>query len=334
MRRTLFGVGVLAAAACSDGQPNPVGTAEPIRVQNAQFFTGPLPGLPPDDGTYEPGGPPRVATMDVKGGYVVAGTAGKRLPGQVTETSYSVGFGVEAQGSGWWMIGVDDVDTTVNPPRLNFNARMDFANDLAQGPLILHVVPLTRSGEAGVQFREPLCIAATGADANAACSIKVAPPAAAITLTWDRPVDLDLQVVAPDGRIVNSKHPMLHEPEDDEPADVNAPHIDRDSNANCQDGYRSESLVWPTVPPADGETELPAGLYQVYVNLFDPCGQPTVNFRVKITSTVALDDAGGAGSGSQAEPVERVLFERGGQFIALQANPAAQKGLFITEYTF
>ena len=332
MRRAVSTLALFAATACGGGQPNPVGTAEPIHVQNAQFFAGPLPGLAPNDGSYTPGGPPIVTDMTMQGGHVVAGTAGKKLPGHVTLESYSVGLGVKGQGSGWWMIGVDEPDQTFTPPRLNFSARVDFSPDLATGPLIVYVVPLTRSGEAGVQFEEPICIASSGAEANAACSGRVDPPAAAITLTWDRPVDLDLQVVAPDGRIVSAKHPMLHEPEDG-PPDLNLPHVNRDSNANCVDGYRSESLVWPIVPPAEGETELPSGLYQVYVNLFDPCGQPAVTFHVKISSWVSADD-GGAGAGNTPEPSEKVLFERSGQFIATQASPAADKGLFITEYTF
>lgn len=333
MRRLLPPLALLAVVGCGGGQPNPIGTQEPIRVRNAQFFSGPLPGLPPTEEPYVPGGPPRVMTMDVKSNtYVVAGTADKKFPGQASEDAYSIGFGVVGQGSGWWMIGADDLDTSHDPPRLNFSGRLDFANDLAPGPLMLHVIALTRSGEAGAQFEEPLCIASSGAEANAVCSGRVDPPAAAITLTWDRPVDLDLQVVAPDGRIVSAKHPMLHEPEKG-PPDLNLPHVNRDSNANCVDGYRSESLVWPTVPPAEGETELPSGLYQVYVNLFDPCGQQAVTFRVKISSWVTADD-GGAGAGNAPEPSEKVLFERAGQLIATQASPAAEKGLFITEYTF
>src|SRR6185369_592340 len=149
-----------------------------------------------------------------------------------------------------------------DPPRYSFNAATDFSADLATGKLPVHLVALDRDGNAGAQFRKTVCISSTGASAASACTGDP-PPVAAITLTWDTQVDLDLRVVAPDGRIVSSKHPMLHEPEDG-PPDFNLPHIDRDSNAGCVvDGFRSESLIWPTVPAGKGDTEYPEGLYQV-----------------------------------------------------------------------
>jgi hypothetical protein len=333
---------VLAALGCSDGIENPVGTAEPFRMHSAQFFAGALPGYQTGSNPYDPAGPPRVNDMMMNGRYFVAGTSGKKLPGHVSLNSYSVGFQLAGAGTGWWMIPADEADPLANPPGLNFTGIADFSPDLAPGRHVMHVVALGHSGEAGAQFNEPLCVASTGPSFNSECGGDPI-PAAAITLTWDTNVDLDLRVVAPDGRIVSSKHPQLHDPGKGE-ADLNLPHIDRDSNAGCVlDGFRSESLIWPTVPAGEGDTELPAGLYQVYVNLFDACGQQAVRFHVTITEAAPPDDggsgdegsAGASGSGDETPTlVERTLLDQAGELIAVQVSPADDKGLFVTQYTF
>jgi len=328
-------LGLLAfgcALGCGDEQSNPSGVGEPFRVQRAQYFDGTMPGTPPEMTSWEPGDPPRVIDMMVTGVQVQQGTGAKKLPGRASENSYSIGLSAPGVSAGWWMIGAGDLDTSVEPPRVTFTALADFSHTLRPGPLPVLLVGLDRQGNAGVQFREPLCVTSTGPEKDAACN-GTPLPAASISLSWDTNVDLDLVVQTPDGRLVSPKNPALHDLDKGDTGEL-SPHIDRDSNANCVfDGVRTENLIWPTLTEEQGETERPSGLYQVYANLFDPCGQQTVRFHVKITTS---EPAGGdgAGGGSGEDQVQHVLKDQAGQLIATQASPADPKGMFVTEVTF
>jgi hypothetical protein len=334
--RALAPVLLWLATACGGGQANPSSTSEPFRVQKAQFFEGALPGSPPDNTTYEPGDPPRVVDMMVTGTNVVAGSGSKKLPGHTSPNGYSVGLAPEHGGSGWWMIGTGDEDTTQGTPRLSFTAIADFAAELAPGRFPILLVALDHDGNAGTQFREPLCMTSTGPTADSACNPDKPLPAAAISLSWDTNVDLDLVVQTPSGKLVSPKHPALYPSKATDSVDPSLlPHIDRDSNANCVlDGIRTENMIWPTLTEDQGETELPEeGLYYVYVNLFDPCGQQAARFHVKITT--AVPDASGAAGGGNTQPtVEHQWLDQAGELIAIQAEPTDAKGLFVAEFAF
>jgi len=292
----LFAFG--CALGCGDEQSNPSGIGEPFRVQRAQYFEGTLPGSPPQPPdmmtSWEPGDPARVIDMMVTGVQIEQGTGSKRLPGRASNNTYSIGLSAPSVSTGWWMIGAADLDTSVD--RVTFTAIADFSHSLRPGPLPVLLVGLDREGNAGVQFREPLCITSTGPEKDAACN-GTPLPAAAITLTWDTNVDLDLVVLSPEGRLVSGKNPPLHKLDKGDTGEL-SPHVDRDSNGNCVlDGVRTESLIWPTLTEDQGETERPSGLYQVYANLFDPCGQQTVRFHLTITTSAPASDEGAAGGG-------------------------------------
>lgn len=308
---------------------------EPFRVQKAQFFGGALPGTPPVSmpPQYVPGDLPIITDMLVNGVQFLQGSGGKKLSGRTSENGYSVGLQAEGLGSGWWMIAAGDMDTSYTPPRAAFTAVTDFAHDLKPGPFPVLFVALDREGRSGAQFREPLCVISAGPDADSACN-GTPLPAAAISLTWDTNVDIDLAVLTPDGKLVTPKHPQVHDVPKGDTGEL-SPHIDRDSNANCVlDGYRSESLIWPTLTEAQGETEHPEGLYQVFVNLFDPCGQQAVRYRLKITTAEPAGDDGAAGAGGDERTVEHVWVEKSGELIAIQSSPADEKGTYVTEFTF
>jgi hypothetical protein len=70
------------------------------------------------------------------------------------------------------------------------------------------------------------------------------------------------------------------------------------------------------------------------VNLFDPCGQQVVRFRVKITTAVSGGDTGAAGESGTETLVEQVVLEKSGELVSSQVNPADPKGFFVAEYTF
>ncbi len=107
---------------------------------------------------------------------------------------------------------------------------------------------------------------------------------AVVSLAWDSPADLDLRVVGPAGAIA----------------------VDRDSNAGCADGTRVESAVLPE--PA------PPGLYQVWVDMFAPCGAPAASFvlTVRVAGAAALTQKG--------------------RLVDLDAD-GGSPGLFVTEFS-
>jgi hypothetical protein len=323
-----------AALGCSDSYENLQGASEPFQIRSAQFFRGALPGSQPTDEPYVPGAPPQVRIAT--GNYIIPqGTTGLRFTGSVTGNAWSAGMLLSGQGNGWWMIGAGDIDATQTPPGYTIGGSADFANTIPVGPTFLIGVALDAQGHAGPQYPQAICISSAGPDGAAPCG-GADPPVAVITLSWDTQVDLDLQVVAPDGTIVSPAHPTLHEPPKTGPVDPNQPHINRDSNANCLiDGQRSESLIWPTVPPDKGTTEYPSGTYLIYANLFDPCGQQAVTFHARVSQAVAgSSDDGAAGAGDGASMVEKVVFDQAGEMIARQANSTKGLGLYVGKYVF
>ena len=323
-----------AALGCGDSQESLLGASEPFRIRSAQFTQGTLPGSPPTSDPFEPGQPPRMQIAPPN--YVIQqGAGGIKLTGTMTTGGWSAGVSLDNQGSGWWLIPAGDIDGTQTPPGYTLAATADFNDTLPVGPTFLVGVALDAQGHAGPQFQQLACISSNGPAGTAACNGPV-PPVAAITLSWDTQVDLDLQVVAPDGTIVNAGHPTLHEPPKTGAVDPNAPRLNRDSNANCQiDGQRSESLIWPTVPADKGTTEYPSGSYLIYANLFDPCGQQAVTFHARVSRAVpATSDDGAAGAGGDETVVEKVVYDQAGEMIARQANSTKSLGLYVGSYTF
>jgi hypothetical protein len=235
------------------------------------------------------------------------------------------------------MIAAGAIDGTQTPPGYTLGASADFSDSIPVGPTFLVAVALDPQGHAGPQYQQVACISSNGPAGAAACG-GGDPPVAAITLSWDTQLDLDLQVVAPDGTIVSPAHPTLHDPPKTGTVDPNAPRINRDSNANCViDGQRSESLIWPTVPANKGTTEYPSGTYLIYANLFDPCGQQAVTFHATVSQAVAAtgdNGAAGAGASDETTMVEQVVYDQAGEMIARQANSTRSLGLYVGSYTF
>jgi hypothetical protein len=329
MKRVLLAA--LLASACSDGQKNPAGAAEPFRLRNAEFFPGSLPGSAPlPAGTpFTDDEPARIVVVAL-GSIVTQGQASRGISGNATTKTWSIGMELQGLGTGWWMVPVGDLDGTMVPPNLSFSAKADFGLNLPVGPAALELVAIDQQGVAGPHTEFPFCIASSGPAGVSSCpATKVQVPAAAITLSWDVNADLDLQVTTPDGKLVTPKDPYVS---DDDAGDTTKPHVDRDSNPNCViDGARRESLIWPT--PKTGSAALPSGRYGINVNMYAACGQQAVHFKVQVT-TAAPADTGAAGAGDDAELIEKVTFERSGELVPVQTNPTESKGLFVTEYDF
>lgn len=298
MRRAL----VLLLLASCDGARNESGFDQPLRVRSAQFVDGSLPSG---------GGRATVTVVETLNNVVFPGQANKHVGGRATKGATGVGVRFSNLGTGFYRIVTENGDPSAGGEQ-TWNAAIDFARDVPAGLHTLQLVAFDAAGQPGAIRDVPLCIASAVPDNLAACDPKIAPPVAVITLSWDSNVDLDLQVVTPEGKTVDPKHPTTA-PRVDGGVDASSPRtgkFDRDSNPYCAvDGMRRESLVWQAAP-------LP-GTYLIYANLFDACGQQSVRFNVSVYSN----------------GVEQ--FGQAGQLLAADANGGSKTGgLYLTNVNF
>jgi hypothetical protein len=133
-----------------------------------------------------------------------------------------------------------------------------------------------------------------------------------VSLSWDSDADLDLRLVAPNGKELDPKH-LTTATAIDGGADSIPPGtgvLDRDSNAGCIiDGIRQEDVIF-----ADRPTP---GTYLVRVDMFDACQTPGANFVVEVYVRGAL------------------VLSRAGRLLDIDADgggPGA--GLFVAELKF
>ncbi|HEX2730082.1 MAG TPA: hypothetical protein VHM70_00700 [Polyangiaceae bacterium] len=301
----------LLSVSCGDGQVAAFGPSEAFRVRNAQFIEGDFPGTAPRKEPKK--GEPTVTALELKNRVVYQGQGGKSLSGRVSTDSRSVGIALEDVGSGYWVIPAGNPDPTTN--ELTWSVTADFDLRLESGMTNLWVVAIDEDGHAGARLEQQLCIASRVPDNLNSCVPTQAPPQAVISLDWSVNADLDLQVVAPNGKIISPKHPTTNDP--DEPGKVADGKIDRDSNAGCViDGQRHENLIW--------NADMPRGRYKIYVNLFDSCRQSAVPFDVSVYTQKATKDG--------AKLVQKL--ERYGELVEAQVNTENELGSFVAEYRF
>ncbi|MDB4938050.1 MAG: hypothetical protein JWP87_5022 [Labilithrix sp.] len=310
--------------ACS-GEPSETGLAEPIRLRNASFKTGDLPGDPPVAATAA-GAAPLITSFETASTVVRPGQTEKGLLGRASPDAVAVGLRFADVGSGYWVLPVDAPDPQ-NNGELGWQAVADFGANVAPGIHALRVVAIDGAGHAGTQRELSVCITPNIPDNLNACDPKSIPPAAVLSLAWDTPVDLDLVVVTPDGRIVDAKHPRTIAPPSPGPstgaadagATANAGTFDRDSNGGCViDGAQRENLVFQARPAP--------GSYLVYASLFDACGRAPVHFRFSLYEPQAT-----------ADPKIQQLVEsitKKGVLLGIEASGGSRLGTFVTEVTF
>jgi hypothetical protein len=313
----------MAASGCSQGEPAIQGPSEPFRVRGGRFIEADLPGEAPTDAGQPPAdpdaglsGPPSITALDLSNIVVHQGQGNKKVAGRTSPNGWAVGIRLADVGSGYWVLPTGVVD----PPtgELTWEALCDFDPSIKPGFHDLRVVALSEDGQAGRQLSQPLCVTGRVPDNFNFCDPSSPPPEAVISLTWDTNVDLDLQVVAPDGRVTDPKHPATHDSDDAGVIPPEAGMIDRDSNANCViDGIRYENLVWQSVAPK--------GRYGIYANLFDSCNQGPVRFEASVYT--AVDN----GDGSK---VLKQWYAASGELLDFQANGGEARGLFLYEFDF
>ena len=319
----------LAACACSE-EVLTAGATEPIRVYDARlkeaarFKSGELPGKRPlTDAEIAQGvkpATPNITSLIKQNGTTFAGATGKEFTGRASPTAATVAIGFEDAGSGYWLVPTGSPDPN-NNGELEFHVTVDFGDGVPTGTQHLRFVALDEKGRAGTQLREELCVAPLVPDNLNACRATIEPPALVVSLDWDRPVDLDLQVVTPDGKVVDPKHPSTAPSGGDGgiptplPPDVGV--LDRDSNGGCFiDGHQLENLVFQEKPAK--------GHYLVYANLFDSCGEPAVHFGLSFHASEAGKKPG------TFQVVE--TYRTSGELLRIHENGGSHLGLYVTEF--
>lgn len=260
------------------------GAGEPLRVSDpaASFHEGPL---PVDDGRATPA----VVYATGVGSVLTLGQGNVPYNGLATTDAFSVGLALDGVGSGYWVVPVDGPDVT-QENQLLFDLALEITPDVPYGLQSLDFVALDGRGEGGPRYRTTVCLLPeVAAGSFWACDPAVTPQSAVVSLSWDTPVDLDLVVVTPEGKVVQAKTPstaLATGPIDAAVvADPTTGALTRDSNADCDvDGIQLESLVFPGEPPP--------GDYLVYARLHQACGQPAVHWRAEVLRRV--DGADGA----------------------------------------
>jgi hypothetical protein len=311
-----------ALLACSEETLTP-GLDQPLRVDGGQFRDGKLPGLAPltRDEIAEGVVPttPHVTSIDITGLSIVAGEGEKTIRGRVTTDASALALRFADAGDGYWIVPVSGPDP-INNGEYTFSLLANVSAETKPGYHSLLFAAVADGGRSGTQTSSRLCVGSPVPDNLNACEPTREPPSLVVSLAWDRDVDLDLQMLAPNGKLVDAKHPTTDPSSEDHDPDPEAEGVgvlDRDSNAGCQiDSLRRENLVF-------AERPLP-GRYRVYASLFQACGEASVRFTVSIHSQVPGPTADTFG--------QAVVAEKSGILLASQADGGSKVGLYVTEF--
>lgn len=254
----------LFVAACGDpSEFAPTAIEEPFvasyvpvretRAVAAQFFRGELPKGTPDGPT---------TSITNRQSAVFPGTLGKRIGGNSGITATSVAVKFKDLGTGFWVVPTTIPDADLKGTIL-WDAQLSFSRSLPAGRQTLQVVSSDADGHFGESTEIPLVVQPLVPQALIVAS-----------LTWDTNADLDLQIMTPDGRTLDPKHPATT-PKVDGGYPQGTGVLDRDSNAGCvNDGIRQEDVVWNEYPPP--------GIYLAKVDMFSACGEAVANFAFRM----------------------------------------------------
>lgn len=303
-------VSALLLTACG-GERLTEGVNEPLRVTGAQFVSGELPGARPltADEIREGRMPkkPFSTTPEIAGRTLEVRSAGLGISGRTSPDAYSVALALNGIGSGYWVLPVGAPDP-FNNDELAWSARIDLG-DVPPGLQYLRVAALDRDQRAGTQRALELCIRSPIPDNLNVCDPTIAPPRLAVSLAWDSAADLDLVVVTPSGAVLDYAHV-------DDTEETDSPgYFTGDGGTGCEpSGPRRESITWQEKPSK--------GIYYVYVNLHDACGDVATPFVVTTHSRKRRGD----------EYSLEQTYRAASQALAAQANGGTQLGTFITEF--
>jgi hypothetical protein len=309
----------LSALGCN-GESLTRGLTEPIRIDGAQFIEGELPGIPADSAAAKAESVAKLPSLVSFSSLTIVppGAVDRGVSGTATRGTVSVGVRFTDLGDGYWVLPTTTADLFTEN-ELAWGGLASYARQPKAGRHELLAVAIDEKGRAGVQSSLDVCLLPEVPDNGNVCDPSKDPPKLVVSLGWNSPVDLDLRVVTPDGKIVDAKHPSTALAGEDGKVDPTAEgtgQILSDSNASCQlDGQQRESLVFQARPAP--------GKYLVYANLFEACDQASVEFTMTVHSSVPIDDHFG-----QLE-----TLRKSGGLQAIHANAGASLGTFLTQFT-
>ncbi len=245
-----------ALAACSGQQRDP-GVDAALTVRGGTFVRGSLP--PGKHG-------PEVESAFLGQTLFPAGHQNKTFNGSLGASATAVTIAL-AGDIGYWIVpaGAPLVETPTLP---SFDAPLSFGAGATAGPHELTVAAVDDAG----QFGPPRSVAFT------LTSRELDPGQLLFSLYWDRPSDLDLHVVLPDGTEVYKNERNSWEPSPESAGDPEAFKaggiLDLDSNAQCRiDGHNNENVRF--------EREPPQGTYLVRVDTFSLCDETSARWSVE-----------------------------------------------------
>lgn len=303
----------IVLAGCT-GVSADLGLDEPLRVSNARFVEGPLPGIAPDAaGTATPA----ITNVELANAVIRIGQANKNLSGRASTDAVAVAVAFTGLGTGYWVSPLGPPDP-LEGNELTWKLDTSLGWDVPLGPGSIDVVAIDATGNAGKQYRVATCVRPDLIDSSL-CDATLSPPDTVIALSWDTNVDLDLVVRTPEGKLVSPAAPstIAHAPPitQAELAGEGVGLLDRDSNGACRiDAINREALVFKTKPPA--------GTYLVYANLSDACGLASVRFTATLFRSKTLDDG-------KKQLVE--VSRQTGRLLADAADGGIGPGLFLLQ---
>lgn len=291
---------------------------EPISVIDAQFVPGEFPGSPPRE-TGSPARPNASALITFQSN-IVQGTPNVEFNGLLSADAVSFAVALEDEGSGYFVLPAGN-PSAGNVGFLEAPFRLNVHSSIEPGLKTLRVAAIDAEGKSGSWTEQQICVGSAVPDNGNACNPEFAPPTVVLSLEWNAAVDLDLQVRTPSGILVSPKNRTTIAPKDRgdvDPNDPNVGRLDRDSNQGClADSPQRENFV------VQGSPE--RGKYLVYVNLFDPCGEEAVSYKLVQRSRIAGDEHG--------TYAVKTVDKAAGSLVALQAQPVGSVGTYVTDFT-
>jgi hypothetical protein len=291
------------------------GAGELVQVRDATFKPG---ALPVDDSAETP----LVVYASGKSYVVTQGDGNVGYGGLVTPDAYTIAVAAKDISTGYWVKTLDGPDATQDNDLL-LSLKLDFLPEVPKGSQVLQFVAIDGDGHPGPEYDATLCVLTDYAENSLAeCSDDITPPNAVVSLSWDTNVDLDLIVIAPNGKVITSETPTTGLAVDGKVdrtvvQDPTTGTLSRDSNADCDiDGIRLESLIFPGDPPE--------GDYQFYADLHSACGASYVNFSLDEHRRTDADDG--------THPVETTALGTG-ELLADQQDGGAALGTYLTTVT-
>lgn len=313
---------LLGSVACS-GESLTTGLEEPIRVHEAQFREGTLPGKRPlttdEIVAGQPATKPTPTSVETARRVLAWSESRLAVSGRTSTDAASIAIGFPDLGTGYWVLPVSAPDP-VNNGELSWRFTADLGTSLPPGLHHLRIAAIDTANRSGTQGELELCVKSPIPDNLNACIPTERPPESVVSLAWNANVDLDLHIVTPDGKVLDAKHPSTALADDEGVVDPTASHIgllQQDVNPECSGtGNFRENVVWADKPQP--------GRYLIYANLYDACGEPSVSFDVS---------AHVASAGSEPGTFAQVqVLRTAAVLLAAQANGGGGRGTFIDEF--